>query len=64
MSNFTCFLCKKDIIDSPKGYITGCPHYPLKSKGIDNFLGGFDKKKPHDVPDVIFDLLGIKKQRR
>lgn len=29
MSNFYCDKCGKAIIDSPRGYITGCIHYPL-----------------------------------
>ena len=31
MSNFTCFICKHCgtyICDSPRGYVTGCEHYP------------------------------------
>lgn len=31
MSNFICEHCGTSIIDSPKGYITGCEHYPIKS---------------------------------
>jgi hypothetical protein len=31
MSNFKCDKCGTDIIDSEKGYITGCIHYPLKT---------------------------------
>lgn len=29
MSNFKCEHCGENIIDSPRGYITGCSHYPL-----------------------------------
>lgn len=29
MSNFTCPHCGTNIIDSPRGYITGCEHYPI-----------------------------------
>jgi len=29
MSNFTCEKCGVDILDSPRGYITACEHYPL-----------------------------------
>jgi hypothetical protein len=33
MSSFKCAKCGKAIIDTPyKGYITGCPHYPLAKK--------------------------------
>jgi hypothetical protein len=28
MSSFICEFCGKEIIDSPKGYITECEHYP------------------------------------
>jgi hypothetical protein len=31
MSSFICEKCKKDIIDTPSGYITGCEHYPLET---------------------------------
>ena len=30
MSSFKCEKCGKDIIDTPKGYITGCEHYPIE----------------------------------
>lgn len=30
MSHFTCDKCGKPIIDSPKGYVTGCEHYPME----------------------------------
>lgn len=29
MSNFECEKCGTAIIDSPRGYVTGCDHYPL-----------------------------------
>lgn len=32
MGNFACEECGKHIIDSPRGYITGCKHYPLSGK--------------------------------
>ena len=28
MSNFICEECGAVIVDTPKGYITGCEHYP------------------------------------
>ena len=31
MSNFICEECGAKIIDSPKGYTTGCEHYPLEA---------------------------------
>ena len=31
MSSFKCEHCNEDIIDTPKGYITGCEHYPLET---------------------------------
>lgn len=30
MSNFICPECGKEIIDSLKGFLTGCPHYPIE----------------------------------
>ena len=27
MSNFTCNMCRIPLIDSKKGYISGCQHY-------------------------------------
>lgn len=29
MSSFRCETCQTPIIDTPKGYVTGCEHYPL-----------------------------------
>jgi len=28
MSNFICDQCGKTCTDSPRGYVTGCEHYP------------------------------------
>ena len=30
MGNFKCEHCGAAIFDSPRGYITGCKHYPLE----------------------------------
>lgn len=30
MSSFLCEHCKAEILDSPKGYTTSCPHHPLE----------------------------------
>lgn len=32
MSSFNCEYCRKAILDTPDGYITGCEHYPLTVK--------------------------------
>ena len=32
MSNFLCEHCGKPIIDSPRGYVTECKHYPLRKE--------------------------------
>ena len=32
MSSFICEYCGEHILDSEKGYITGCKHYPLPEK--------------------------------
>lgn len=29
MSSFNCEHCGKAIIDTQRGYVTECPHYPL-----------------------------------
>ena len=29
MSNFTCEHCGANIYDTPRGYVTGCEHYPM-----------------------------------
>ena len=34
MSNFTCEHCAAAILDSPEGYVTGCPHYPVFNKPV------------------------------
>ena len=33
MSSFNCEYCRKAILDTPDGYITGCEHYPIKDYG-------------------------------
>ena len=32
MSSFDCEKCGAPIIDTPKGYVTECEHYPLDLK--------------------------------
>ncbi len=32
MSHFYCSECGALISDSPRGYISGCPHYPLEGR--------------------------------
>lgn len=34
MSNFTCEHCASPVLDSPKGYVTGCEHYPIPNKPV------------------------------
>jgi hypothetical protein len=31
MSSFMCEKCGKFILDTPKGYISGCAHYPIET---------------------------------
>lgn len=62
MSSFFCQYCGKAIIDTEKGYITGCEHYPIhprhdkKGKGLE--LSGRDmitellnRKPKHEIPE-------------
>lgn len=42
MSSFKCEICHKDIIDTAKGYVTECPHYPIEK--IKNKLRTMVKK--------------------
>lgn len=32
MSSFLCEHCGEIISDTPNGYVTGCPHYPIEKK--------------------------------
>ena len=41
MSNFNCETCGKPIIDSPRGYTTGCEHYPLEPPAGCQEIPGF-----------------------
>ena len=34
MSSFKCEGCNTDIIDTQKGYVTGCSHYPPDKAAI------------------------------
>ena len=35
MSNHTCEHCGAECIDSPRGYVTGCEHYPADAPEAD-----------------------------
>ena len=35
MSNFLCPDCGATIIDSPKGYETGCKHFPVEDREME-----------------------------
>lgn len=32
MSHFICPECGAHIVDSPRGYLSGCSHYPMESR--------------------------------
>ena len=34
MSHFHCEHCGALIADSPRGYVTGCEHYPLRKETL------------------------------
>ncbi|NOQ52478.1 MAG: hypothetical protein GQ578_09720 [Desulfuromonadaceae bacterium] len=36
MSSFYCEICGKNIIDTQRGYITGCEHHPIEKKRRSN----------------------------
>lgn len=52
MASFFCKFCRKEIVDSPVGYITFCPHYPPEN----------EKTKDTKVSEVedMFKKLGIR----
>lgn len=45
MSNFYCEKCGIPVIDSNKGYIAGCKHYPPDIKPMKGFGITFDIEK-------------------
>ena len=52
MSNFTCPHCGKDIIDSPRGYITGCEHYPIDHG---------PQKQPSSVRKIMAETAAVRR---
>lgn len=50
MSNFMCEICGTTIIDTPKGYMTGCSHHPIdNSKDCTCHAGKICKKHTEEV---------------
>jgi|GEM_PF-1441667 len=51
MSNFICEKCGAICQDTPKGYVTGCSHYPpdrpIKGFGM-TFMNGIIRRWHHD----------------
>lgn len=63
MSNFICANCGAECIDTDRGYITGCEHYPADQvlRGTSRHLAsGVDGAKRFTVNDDHFDKEGIK----
>jgi hypothetical protein len=62
MSSFQCQDCDANIIDTPRGYITGCQHHPLKkaqdketrnSMDIEDLISRFNFKKVYKIMVVL-----------
>jgi hypothetical protein len=45
MSHFLCEICNAAILDSPNGYVTGCPHYPIERRTYMSVKKKATKKK-------------------
>lgn len=51
MSNFACPKCNTIIMDAPgKGFITGCPHFPIEKKS-----------KTPEMPEFMREIFNFKK---
>ena len=54
MSSFTCPKCGADILDSPQGYTTGCPHFPLENR---------TRVHCAPTPDILLAMLAMEEAR-
>ena len=50
MSSFTCEHCGTDILDTPRGYITECEHYPFEE------LKPVPRNKRYSFLDVLAEF--------
>ena len=55
MSSFTCPRCGADILDSPRGYTTGCPHFPLENR---------TRVHCAPTPDILLAMLAMEESGR
>lgn len=55
MSNFICDKCGKSCIDSPKGYVSGCEHYPADNVIL--FSAYSKQQKDEEVYKRIFESI-------
>lgn len=51
MSSFNCGSCNKQLIDTPRGYITGCVHYPKDQGAIDYYIDVYLKTHVSQLKD-------------
>ena len=58
MSHFHCEHCGALIADSPRGYVTGCEHYPVPKADWEIY----SKPNPRDrwLIDALVELYGKK----
>ena len=61
MSNFTCEHCGANICDSPRGYVTGCEHYPTEEEDC---AYNHIPVKPAFTVQVIYTHAGKMKPRQ
>ena len=58
MSSFKCSKCGVDILDTEKGYITGCKHYPLENIPISSWKDHAEKLEAEkaELIEVLRDV--------
>lgn len=56
MSSFQCEHCATVIIDTPKGRIKGCEHYPTTVKIYMPEPIRQEQSKPSLIPGVVYDV--------
>lgn len=46
MSSFICGICGAEILDSPQGYVTECPHHHMSERGPKALKSEIPKHRP------------------